>query len=214
MVSWNLKSGSRVSVSSAENWASDKRLLAWATREKDGTLIKLWLDNKKTQTTFFLTVHCGHDYLAPSMPHYFILKQIIWFSPKYLSTIKSAYLLEKNKINIKSAYLLEEKYKVLQLCPLRCCHRPICLVHQDSLPFQSPVNFWEVLAQSWRFSIGLLFSGGGGVLALHHLHSGSHGLEMENMDENDDKVEILKCQTVHTVYMFIYFYRLFCYFWQ
>lgn len=38
MVSWNLKSGSRVSGSSEVNWASDNRLLAWATTEENGTL--------------------------------------------------------------------------------------------------------------------------------------------------------------------------------
>lgn len=29
MVSWNLNSGSRVSGSSGENWASDRKLVAW-----------------------------------------------------------------------------------------------------------------------------------------------------------------------------------------
>lgn len=35
MVSWNLKSGSRVSGSSGENWASDRKLVAWTGSEED-----------------------------------------------------------------------------------------------------------------------------------------------------------------------------------
>lgn len=35
IVSWNLKSGSRVSGSSGENWASDRKLVAWTKKKKE-----------------------------------------------------------------------------------------------------------------------------------------------------------------------------------
>lgn len=178
MVSWNLKSGSRVSGSSAGNWASDKRLLAWATREKDGTLIKLWLHIKKTQTLFSDCTLCARLFgtLDASL-FYFETNPVI---PS------------KIFIDHKICLFIRGKVQSVTTLPIIIQYRPTRLVHQDSLPFHSPVNLWEVLAQSWPFDIGLLFSGGGG--SSPPPLAGSYSLEMENMDENDDKVEILCTQ--------------------
>lgn len=48
MVSWNLKSGSRDSGNSAENWASDRKLLAWGERERQ----KAFVRNDTTTVSF------------------------------------------------------------------------------------------------------------------------------------------------------------------
>lgn len=56
MVSWNLKSGSRVSGNSAENWASDRKLLAWGGRETK-SICQKWHHNSISliPVSFFLS---------------------------------------------------------------------------------------------------------------------------------------------------------------
>lgn len=67
MVSWNLKSGSKVSGSSGENWASDRKLVAWTKNKKRQYLFlissliwarsaKLELTNKKPNLLLFSSI--------------------------------------------------------------------------------------------------------------------------------------------------------------
>lgn len=94
MVSWNLKSGSRVSGDSAENWASDRKPVIWGEREK-----KKQFSHMTPHGMVLISV----SYLFKS--NHYLIKRRFFVGPQWLQS-PSQNETKANLFSLQFSYLL------------------------------------------------------------------------------------------------------------